>query len=149
MSFYECVVLLRQDLTQQQAENLIQKFSQTFETQGGKVSKVEYWGLRQLAYRIKKNRKGHYHLMNLEGTPAAVAEMERTMGLDEDTLRFLTTRVDKLEEGPSIQMRYRPERDEGSSRETRGGPQDGYRQHRSASSTDEEVTNVLDDIISE
>ena len=141
MPLYECVFIARQDLTQSQSEGLAQKFSELLQNNGGKVSKVEHWGLRQLAYRIKKNKKGYYHLMNIEALPAAVAEMERNMGLDEDVLRFLTVRVEKLEEGLSVQMRYRPEKEEGSSSGYR--PHDGYRSRSSDASVGDDV---IDDI---
>ena len=149
MSFYENIFIARQDLSQSQAEALAQKFAETLQSKGGKVTKTEYWGLRSLAYRIKKNRKGHYHLMNIDADPAAVAEMERVMGLSEDVLRILTVRVDKLEEGPSIQMRYRPEREEGFSGDQRFGdrewrPRDGYRARTTSSSpADESLEEIL------
>ncbi|MBS0185134.1 MAG: 30S ribosomal protein S6 [Proteobacteria bacterium] len=143
MPFYECVFIARQDLTQSQSEGLAQKFSELLKDNGGKVTKVEHWGLRQLAYRIKKNKKGYYHLMNIEATPEVVAEMERNMRLDEDILRFLTVRVDALEEGPSIQMRYRPEKEEGVSAGANYRPQDGYRSRPNESVLDE---NSMDDV---
>lgn len=146
MPAYECVFIARQDLTQSQSEGLAQKFSEILQNNGGTVSKVEHWGLRQLAYRIKKNRKGYYHLMNIEALPVAVAEMERNMGLDEDILRFLTVRVETLEEGPSVQMRYRPEKEEGSSSGQNHRPQDGYRPRFKESSLEE---TLMDEIPSE
>ena len=151
MPLYECVFIARQDLTQSQSEGLAQKFSELLQNNGGKVTKVEHWGLRQLAYRIKKNRKGYYHLMNLEATPEVVAEMERNMRLDEDMLRFLTVRVDKFEEGPSVQMRYRPEKEEGSASGTNYRPQDGYRSRPSDSLLDDGIIEdiILDDIPSD
>lgn len=145
MPFYECVFISRQDLTQSQSEGLTQKFSELLQNNGGKVSKIENWGLRQLAYRIKKNRKGYYHLMNIEAMPAAVAEMERNMRLDEDVLRFLTVRVEKLEEGPSIQTRYRPEKEEGFTAGQNHRPQDGYRARSNTSLETASGEEVLED----
>jgi small subunit ribosomal protein S6 len=101
MPFYECVLIARNDVTQQQVEAVADQVAAELETQGGTVPKREYWGLRSLSYRIKKNRKGHYMLLGLDAKPAAVNEVERQLRLNEDILRFLTIRVDKLEEAPS------------------------------------------------
>jgi len=112
MAFYECVFIARQDISGTQAEGLIETFANLIVEQGGQVPKKEYWGLKNLAYRIKKNRKGHYALMNIDALPAAVQEMERTMKINEDVLRFLTVRVDELEEGPSAVMQGRGNRED-------------------------------------
>ncbi|MBX6323307.1 MAG: 30S ribosomal protein S6, partial [Rhodospirillaceae bacterium] len=104
MSFYENVFIARQDLSGAQAEALADHFAEILSQNGGTVTKREYWGLRTLAYRIKKNRKGHYVLLNLDAPAAAVQEMERNMRLHEDVLRHLTVRVDELEEGPSAML---------------------------------------------
>jgi small subunit ribosomal protein S6 len=101
MPLYECVLIARNDVTQQQVEAVADQVAAELETQGGTVPKREYWGLRSLSYRIKKNRKGHYMLLGLDAKPAAVNEVERQLRLNEDILRFLTIRVDKLEEAPS------------------------------------------------
>jgi small subunit ribosomal protein S6 len=101
MPLYETVLIARNDVTQQQVEGIVDAIATQFEADGDAVKKREYWGLRSLAYRIKKNRKGHYMLLGLEAKPAAVKEMERQLGLNEDVLRFLTIRVDAIEEGPS------------------------------------------------
>jgi small subunit ribosomal protein S6 len=101
MPFYECVLIARNDVTQQQVEAVGDQVAAELESQGGSVAKREYWGLRSLSYRIKKNRKGHYLLLGLDAKPAAVNEVERQLSLNEDILRFLTIRVDKLEEAPS------------------------------------------------
>ncbi len=123
MALYECVLIARQDISSTQAEGLVDQFSEIIESNGGKVAKKEMWGLRTLAYRIKKNRKGHYALLNLDAPPAAVAEMERNMRINEDVLRYLTLRVDELEEGPSVVVQARERRDDrGSGRFGRGGP---------------------------
>jgi small subunit ribosomal protein S6 len=101
MPLYECVLIARNDVTQQQVEGIADGIGSQLETEGGEVKKREYWGLRSLAYRVKKNRKGHYMLLGLDAKPAFVTEMERQLGLNEDILRFMTLRVDELEEGPS------------------------------------------------
>jgi small subunit ribosomal protein S6 len=110
MPFYENVFIARQDISPAQAETLADTFTGIVKEQGGDVTKREYWGLRSLTYRIKKNRKGHYILLNVDAPPAAVHEMERNMRLNEDVLRFLTVRVDELESGPSMMMQRREER---------------------------------------
>ena len=102
-------------------ETLVADFSQIITDNGGQVAKSEYWGLRSLAYRIHKNRKGHYTLLNLDAPAAAVQEMERNMRLNEDVLRYLTLRTDSLEEGPSIVMQSRDERGRGDRGGRRGG----------------------------
>src|SRR5215467_6750259 len=104
MALYENVFIARQDVPATQVEALTTQFSELVTAQGGTVSKKEYWGLRSLAFRMKKNRKGHYTLLNIDAPPAAVKELERTMSINEDILRFLTVRVDALEEGPSAIM---------------------------------------------
>jgi small subunit ribosomal protein S6 len=101
MPLYECVLIARNDVTQQQVEGLADQIAANLETEGGAVKKREYWGLRGLAYRIKKNRKGHYMLLGLDAKPAFVSEMERQLGLNEDILRFMTIRIDEIEEAPS------------------------------------------------
>jgi small subunit ribosomal protein S6 len=113
MPLYENIYIARQDATTAQVEALTEIFAGIIAEQGGKVTKKEYWGLRSLAYRIKKNRKGHYTLLNIDAPPAAVTEMERNMRISEDVLRLLTVRVDELEEGPSamLQSRSRDDRD--------------------------------------
>ncbi len=112
MPFYECVFIARQDLAGPQAEALADQFAELVAAQGGKVAKREYWGLRNLAYRIKKNRKGHYVLFNLDAPPAAVRELERQMGINEDVIRYLTVRVEAHEEGPSAILQSRNQRDD-------------------------------------
>ena len=111
MPLYEHVYLARQDISQAQVEALTKDYSQVIEEGGGKVGKTEYWGLKSLSFRINKNRKAHYTLMNIDAPHAAVNEMERQMRINEDVIRFLTVRVDKLEEEPSVQMQKK-ERDE-------------------------------------
>lgn len=113
MAYYECVLIARQDVPSAQVEGLTSTFTGVISDNGGTVTKTEYWGLKTLAYRIKKNRKGHYVLMNIDAPYPAVAEMERRMRLHEDVLRHLTIRVDALEEGQSIMMQNRASRDGG------------------------------------
>jgi len=113
MPYYESVFIVRQDIPATQVETLSNQFAEIIIKDGGKVTKTENWGLRNLAYRIKKNKKGHYVLFNIDAPPAAINEMERNMRLHEDVLRFMTVAVEKLEEGPSAMMRRdeRVERD--------------------------------------
>ena len=119
MPLYEHIVLARQDVSAQQVEELTNNLAEVLAQGGGKVTKNEYWGLKSLSYRIKKNRKAHYTLLNIDAPHAAVAEMERQQGLSEDILRFMTIRVDELEEGPSAMMQ---KRDRDDDRGERGGP---------------------------
>jgi small subunit ribosomal protein S6 len=104
VALYENVFIARQDVPATQVETLTNQFAELVTAQGGTVQKMEYWGLRSLTFRIKKNRKGHYTLLNIDASPAAVKELERTMSINEDIIRFLTVRVDALEEGPSAVM---------------------------------------------
>ncbi len=112
MSLYESVFIARQEISAQQADALAETFSNVIAENGGNVSKRENWGLKSLAFRIKKNRKGHYLLLNIDAPAAAINEMERQMRLHEDVIRYLTVRVEELEEGPSIQSRQGRERDD-------------------------------------
>lgn len=112
MPFYESVFIARQDIAAPQAEALADTFTSIIDAQGGKVTKRENWGLRNLAYKVKKNRKGHYILFNIDAPPAAIAEMERNMRIHEDVLRYMTVRVEELEEGPSAMVRSRGREDE-------------------------------------
>jgi len=107
MPLYENVFIARQDLSSAQVEAVTESLAKIIMDNGGTVAKTEYWGLKGLAYRIKKNRKGHYVLFNLDAPSDALDEMERNMRINEDLLRFLTVRVDEFEEGPSIQMQSR------------------------------------------
>lgn len=110
MPFYEHVFIARQDISSTQVDGLIETFTGLIEKDGGKVVESEYWGLKNLAYRVKKNRKGHYVMLNIESPSAAINELERNERLHEDVLRYLTLRVDELEEGPSVMARGRKER---------------------------------------
>ncbi|HSV27952.1 MAG TPA: 30S ribosomal protein S6 [Candidatus Omnitrophota bacterium] len=120
MALYECVILTRQEVSAPQVEALTDEMANVLTQGGGSVSKKEYWGLRNLAYRMKKNRKAHYVLMNIDAPSAAVKEMERQMSINEDVIRVLTIRVDELEEGPSAMMQAKSSRDDRPRREDRG-----------------------------
>jgi small subunit ribosomal protein S6 len=112
MPLYENVFIARQDISGAQVDALADGFTQLIAEQGGEIKKREYWGLRNLAYRMKKNRKGHYVLFNIEAPAAAIAELERTMRINEDVLRYLTLRVEQLEEAPSPVMQSRGSRED-------------------------------------
>ena len=112
MSLYENIFIARQDISGAQVDTLADTFTELVAANGGEVKKREYWGLRNLAYRMRKNRKGHYVLFNIDAPPAAIAELERTMRINEDVIRYLTIRVDGLEEGPSVIMQSRGSRDD-------------------------------------
>lgn len=122
MALYEHVFLARQDISGQQADALVEQFRGVIETGGGKVGRVENWGLKSLTYRIKKNRKAHYLLMDIDAPADAVKEMERQMRINEDVLRYMTIRVDEHEQGPSamMQKRDRDDRPRRGDRDDRG-----------------------------
>ena len=120
MALYEHIYLARQDVSAQQVEELTNALTEVPSQGGGKVTKNEYWGLKSLSYRIKKNRKAHYSLLNIDAPHIAVAEMERQMRINEDILRFMTIRVDEHEEGPSAMMQKRDRDDRDGDRP--GGP---------------------------
>jgi len=124
MPLYEHVFLARQDISQAQVEALTKEYGEVITEGGGRVGKSEYWGLKSLAFKIKKNRKAHYSLMNIDAPAAAIAEMERRMGLSPDVIRFLTVRVEQHETEPSVQMR-KSDRDE-----RRDGDRGGFRGER-------------------
>lgn len=111
MSFYENIFIARQEVSAAQVEALADAFSEVISGAGGTIHRREYWGLKSLAYRIKKNRKGHYVLFNIEAPSEAVQEMERQMGLNEDVLRHMTLRTEEIPEGPSVVMQGRGDRD--------------------------------------
>jgi small subunit ribosomal protein S6 len=135
MPLYENVFIARQDISSAQVDALADTFAQLIAEQGGEIKKREYWGLRNLAYRMNKNRKGHYVLFNIDAPAPAIAELERTMRINEDVVRYLTLRVDALEEGPSSAMQSRGSREDrprrsdrdryGEGRERFGEPREG------------------------
>jgi small subunit ribosomal protein S6 len=111
MALYEHVMIARQDLSNAQAEGLIEHFGAILSDNGGKVVDSEYWGVKTMAYKINKNRKGHYAFLRTDAPAAAIQEMERLMRLHEDVMRVLTIKVDEHEEGPSVQMQKRDDRE--------------------------------------
>lgn len=111
MALYEHVLIARQDISPQQVDALVEDITRTIQEQGGTVGKSEYWGLRNLAYRVRKNRKGHYCLLNIDAPAAAVHELERRQRINEDVLRFITIRVEEHDEEPSPVLARR-DRDE-------------------------------------
>ncbi|MET3601758.1 30S ribosomal protein S6 [Martelella mangrovi] len=123
MALYEHVFLARQDITAQQVDGIVEQYKGLIEEHGGSVGRIENWGLKSLTYRIRKNRKAHYALMDIDAPAAAIHEMERQMRINEDILRYMTIKVDAHEEGPSAMMQKRdrddrPRRDGG--RDNRG-----------------------------
>jgi small subunit ribosomal protein S6 len=129
MPLYEHVFLARQDISAQQVESLLQTFRSLLEEHDGSVGKTEYWGLKSLAYRIKKNRKAHYALMNIDAPHEAMAELERQERLSTDIIRFLTVKVDEHDTVPSPMMR-RADRDDRDGRGDRGDRDRGERRGR-------------------
>ena len=119
MPLYEHVVIARQDLSNTQAEGLTEHFSSVLSDNGGSLVDSEYWGIKTMAYKINKNRKGHYTFMKTDAPAPAIQEMERLMRLHEDVMRVLTIKVDAHAEGPSVQMQKRDDRDRGDRRERR------------------------------
>jgi small subunit ribosomal protein S6 len=127
MPFYEHVYLVRQDVTAQQVEDLTTQFKGVIEQMGGTVPKTEYWGVKSLSYRMRKNRKAHFTLMNVDAPPAALTEIERQERLNEDILRYLTVRVDEHETEPSAMMRkVDRDRDRDERRGERRREREGY-----------------------
>jgi len=120
MAYYEHVLIARQDISSQAVDQLAEEFAGIITANGGQVTKTENWGLRTLAYRIKKNRKGHYVMMNIDAPPAAVSEMERLEKINEDVIRAMTIRVEELDVEPSPVLRTRDDRDD-----RRGGREGG------------------------
>ena len=126
MALYEHVFLVRQDASSAQVDTLTDQFKTILTENGGSVGKTEYWGVKSLTYRIKKNRKAHFSLMNIDAPSAAVAEMERQMRINEEVIRFMTIRVEEHEEDQSAMMRSRGQRDDrGGRRRFDDGPRGG------------------------
>ena len=116
MPLYESTFIARPDISSQQVDSLAEQFRETLTEAGGEIAKTEYWGLRSLAYRIKKNRKGHYYFMNIDAPPKAIEAMEHTMRINEDVIRYLTVRVDEHDPNPAPLTQSR-----GRGRDGRGG----------------------------
>ena len=125
MALYEHVFIARQDISSQQVEGLTDMITAVLEENGGKITKQEYWGIKSLAYRVKKNRKGHYSLLNIDAEHVAIAEMERRISLNDDIIRFMTLRVDEHETEESVQLRNK-NRDERRPRRD-ANPEEGAR----------------------
>ena len=132
MALYEHVFLARQDLSQAQVDALAETATKIIEDMQGKVVKTETWGLRNLAYRIAKNRKAHYVSLDIDAPAGAVAELERQTSINEDVIRYMTVRVDAHEQGPSVMMRKsdRGERGDRGDRGDRGGDRGERRPRR-------------------
>jgi len=147
MPLYESVFIARQDIATPQVDSLADSLQEVIEQNGGSVAKREYWGLRSLSYKIKKNRKGHYVLMNVDAPAAAMHEVERQMRIHDDVLRYLTVRVDEHEEGPSAVLRNKGSEDrprrgrDGDSR----GPRDGEGRGRPESASRDESSSEGDE----
>ena len=122
MPFYEHIIISRPDISPQQVDELVEGITALITEKGGKVGKVEYWGLRNLAYRINKTRKGHYSLINIDAPATAVHEMERLQRINENVMRYMTIAVEELEEGPSpiLARRERDEKKQRARTETNG-----------------------------
>ena len=110
MALYESVIIGRQDLTNSQFETLIDEFTSVIKSHDGEIKKTEYWGIRNLAYKINKNRKAHYYMLNILSSPETISEYERLLGLHEDIIRFLTVKIDKVDENPSLLMNNKVDR---------------------------------------
>ena len=150
MQCYEHTLIARQDLSPQQAQALADTYSGVLTEHGAEVTKSEYWGLRSLAYRIRKNRKGHYLHFNLRAPADAITELERQERLSDDVLRYLTVRVDALEEGPSVVMQSRSSREERARRPHEDGDRprrahDDNERPRRAHDDDERPRAAADD----
>ena len=140
MQCYEHTLIARQDLSPQQAQALAETYSAVLSEHGAEVTKTEYWGLRNLSYRIKKNRKGHYLHLNVRAPADAITELERQERLSDDVLRYLTVKVDELEEGPSAVMQSRSSREERTRR-----PHDDADRPRRAHDDDERPRRARED----
>ena len=110
MALYESVIIGRQDLTNSQFETLIDEFISVIKSHDGEIKKTEYWGIRNLAYKINKNRKAHYYMLNISSSPETISEYERLLGLHEDIIRFLTVKIDEVDENPSLLMNNKVDR---------------------------------------
>lgn len=139
MSLYEHIFIARQDIPSTQVDTLIEELTKIIEDNGAKVVKTENWGLRNIAYRIKKNRKGFYVFFGIDGPAAAINELERNIRLNEDIIRFMTVRVDEIEEGPSAVLSSRGDRDRGDRGDRGDRPRGPRREARKDG--DEETDN--------
>lgn len=142
MPLYESVYIARPDISATQVETLTADMTKILVDNGGKVTKDEYWGLKSLAYRIKKNRKGHYSLLNIDAPAAALTEMERNMRLHEDVLRYMSIRVDEHEEEPSVMMQSKSSRDDRDRDRGRGPDDDRPKTEAAAPAAAEETATT-------
>ena len=145
MPLYEHIFIARQDVSGAQVDQLVETFTGVVETGGGKVVDSESWGLRNLAYRIKKNRKGHYVMFNMETDSEALKEYERIMGLNEDVLRFMNIRIEEVEDGPSIMMQVKTERPSRGGRDDRDDRDSGERNSGKVESNDSAADEKSED----
>jgi small subunit ribosomal protein S6 len=139
MRLYESVIIARQDVSTTQVEAMIEEFSAIIEKAGGSIQKKEFWGLRGLAYRIKKNRKGHYVMLNMETDSETLNEFERIMGLNEDVLRFMTIAIEEVDPEPSVMTQVRTERGGKDRRDDRRDDRRGDRDERPRSKPSEDA----------
>ena len=161
MSLYESTFIIRHDMSTQQVEQLASTYTEIIKNNGGEVTKTEHWGLKTLAYRIKKNRKGHYVFFNVDAPSAAMQELERNLRLNEDVLRYLTVRVDELDPEPSPMMQARASRDERSRRSVRprddaasdgaasGGEQTGDAESKAGEAAAETAEETAKEVVKE
>lgn len=141
MALYEHVFLARQDLAQAQVDALAETATKIIEDNQGKVTKTETWGLRSLAYRIAKNRKAHYVMLEIDAPGSVIAELERQTQINEDVIRYMTVKVDEAEAGPSVMMRKQErDRERRGDREGRDGGRDGGREGRDSRPRRDEET---------
>ncbi len=144
MPLYECVFIVRNDVTQQQVEDIANGITSLIESEEGSIKKREYWGLRNLAYRVKKNRKGHYMLLGIETKPEIIKEVERQLNLNEDVLRFLTLRVEEIDDAPSPTLsRKGDEKDRSSNTRSASKSSGRYESGRKHTSEEDEQTEDM------
>ncbi len=147
MAFYEHIFIARQDIQPQQVEAISKDLTKIVEDNGGKVTKTEQWGLRSLAYRIKKYKKGHYVLLNIDGSADAVSELERNERLHEDVVRFMTIRVEELENGDSVVMRSRDREGRPSRYENRDNRPNRFEDKKANSAKSGDATSVKSEAV--
>ena len=140
MPYYESVFIARQDISSLQVEEIMEKMSSIITESGGTVAKSEYWGLKTLAYRIKKNRKGHYMMLNIDASASAVKELERNMSINDDILRLMTIKLSEINETPSIMMQSKRTNEDG--RNGKVGSYHEFRPKEGVSASDETLQNT-------
>lgn len=145
MPLYECVFIARNDVTQQQVEDIANGIAFLIENEEGSVKKREYWGLRNLAYRVKKNRKGHYMLLGIDAKPETIKEIERQFNLNEDVLRFLTLRVEEIDDTPSPTLSRKGDEKERTSNRSVSKASGRFDSGRKHASEDEDASDLVDE----